>query len=178
MPKLQITLTTREADLLSKKANELGYGLVKYVKFLLGQEAIKTAKENGGDLLKSATTPKNDAKPVKVSPRAANDALKELKKLEKEAKAMQDINQNPAADQGTGMPAGDTPAGSPSSPATTPEPMTPVSPTAPEPVAPVTPTDTPAPTPEPAPTAPEPVAPVTPTPTDTGTGDQSGTPAT
>ena len=45
MPKVQLTLTGQEAQLLSAKGAQMGYGLVKYVKYVLSQEAEKAIKE-------------------------------------------------------------------------------------------------------------------------------------
>ena len=42
MTKVQLTLTTQEADILSAKASHLGYNLTRYVKFLISKEAAKT----------------------------------------------------------------------------------------------------------------------------------------
>lgn len=39
MTKLQITLTDREAELLSQRASDLGYDVTKYAKFILAREA-------------------------------------------------------------------------------------------------------------------------------------------
>jgi len=45
MTKLQITLTSAEADLLSAKAAQFGYKLTRFVKFLIAKEAAKTAEQ-------------------------------------------------------------------------------------------------------------------------------------
>jgi len=45
MAKLQISLTDQEAEVFEKKAEELGYSLTKFVKFLLSMEAYKMAGE-------------------------------------------------------------------------------------------------------------------------------------
>ncbi|MFH1840744.1 MAG: hypothetical protein ABH807_01110, partial [Candidatus Shapirobacteria bacterium] len=40
MTKLQLTLTDQETDLLAAKAVLLGYDVTRYVKFLIGREAM------------------------------------------------------------------------------------------------------------------------------------------
>ena len=45
MAKLQISLTDQEAEVFEKKAEELGYSLTKFVKFLLSMEVYKMAGE-------------------------------------------------------------------------------------------------------------------------------------
>ncbi len=41
MTKLQISLTDQEAEILSIRAMSLGYSLTRFVKFLLGREALE-----------------------------------------------------------------------------------------------------------------------------------------
>jgi|GEM_PF-1370292 len=43
--KLQITITTKEHDLLQKKATRLGFDVTKYAKFLLTREAFDQFEE-------------------------------------------------------------------------------------------------------------------------------------
>lgn len=45
MTKLQITLTDQEAANLNLSAMSLGYSLTRFVKFLLGKEALETNKQ-------------------------------------------------------------------------------------------------------------------------------------
>jgi hypothetical protein len=45
MTKLQLTLTDQEAEVFRKRADELGYSLTKFVKFLLAMEAYKISEE-------------------------------------------------------------------------------------------------------------------------------------
>ena len=45
MTKLQITLTDQEVSLLNLQAMSLGYSLTRFVKFLLGKEALETNKQ-------------------------------------------------------------------------------------------------------------------------------------
>jgi hypothetical protein len=52
MAKLQITLTEQEAEVFGKRAEELGYSLTKFVKFLLAMEAYKISQELRGGLLR------------------------------------------------------------------------------------------------------------------------------
>jgi len=49
MAKLQISLTDQEAGVFEKKAEELGYSLTKFVKFLLSMEVYKMSKEMKGN---------------------------------------------------------------------------------------------------------------------------------
>lgn len=46
MTKVQLTLTTEEASILSAKADRLGYGLTRFIKFLISREATNTLEEN------------------------------------------------------------------------------------------------------------------------------------
>ncbi len=48
MTKVQLTLTTQEAELLSQKAMQLGYNLTRFIKFLISREAINAIK--GADI--------------------------------------------------------------------------------------------------------------------------------
>jgi len=43
--KLQLSFTDQEAEVFRKKAEELGYSLTKFVKFLLSMEAYKISGE-------------------------------------------------------------------------------------------------------------------------------------
>jgi len=45
MVKLQLSFTEEEAEVFRKKAEELGYSLTKFVKFLLSMEAYKISEE-------------------------------------------------------------------------------------------------------------------------------------
>lgn len=45
MTKLQIALTDQEADFLTFQAMNLGYSLTRFVKFLLGKEAMKVSEQ-------------------------------------------------------------------------------------------------------------------------------------
>jgi len=45
MVKLQLSFTDQEAEVFRKKAEELGYSLTKFVKFLLSMEAYKISGE-------------------------------------------------------------------------------------------------------------------------------------
>lgn len=42
MTKIQLTLTSQEADILSVKAAQLGYNLTRYIKLLISKEAENT----------------------------------------------------------------------------------------------------------------------------------------
>jgi len=44
MTKVQLTLTDQETNILSDKASQLGYGLTRFIKFLISQEATQTLK--------------------------------------------------------------------------------------------------------------------------------------
>ncbi len=41
MYKVQLTLTPEESQALQRKASRLGYGITKYIKFLISKEAIE-----------------------------------------------------------------------------------------------------------------------------------------
>jgi len=45
MRKVQLTLTTQEAEIIAIKASQLGYNVTKYIKALLGKEILDTLKE-------------------------------------------------------------------------------------------------------------------------------------
>jgi len=45
MVKLQLSFTDQEAEVFRKKAEELGYSLTKFVKFLLSMEVYKISGE-------------------------------------------------------------------------------------------------------------------------------------
>lgn len=51
MTKLQLTLTDQEAEVFRKRADELGYSLTKFVKFLLAMEVYKISQELGNKQL-------------------------------------------------------------------------------------------------------------------------------
>jgi uncharacterized protein (DUF1778 family) len=46
MQKVQLTLTTQEADLISARAAQLGYNLTKYIKFLISKAAADVFEED------------------------------------------------------------------------------------------------------------------------------------
>ena len=64
MTKIQLTLTTQEANLLATKAAQLGYNLTRYIKYLISREAIGVAD--------------NEVPMFKMSPKAEKVALKAL----------------------------------------------------------------------------------------------------
>lgn len=74
MTKVQLTLTTQEADLLSQKAMLLGYNLTRFLKFLISKEAINAFKEY-------------DIPTFKMSAKAERNGLRALKEY-KEGKAI------------------------------------------------------------------------------------------
>jgi len=44
MKKVQLTLTSEEAEIINIKAAQLGYNITKYIKLLLGREVLDTFK--------------------------------------------------------------------------------------------------------------------------------------
>jgi len=45
MKKVQLTLTSEEAEIINIKAAQLGYSITKYIKLLLGKEVLDTFKK-------------------------------------------------------------------------------------------------------------------------------------
>ncbi len=45
MKKVQLTLTSEEAEIINIKAAQLGYNITKYIKLLLGREVLDTFKK-------------------------------------------------------------------------------------------------------------------------------------
>lgn len=44
MTKVQLTLTSQEADILTVRASQLGYNLTRYVKYLITKEAVQSIR--------------------------------------------------------------------------------------------------------------------------------------
>lgn len=46
MHKVQLTLSPEEVQVLQMKADRLGYGITKYIKFLVSQEVVSTMDDH------------------------------------------------------------------------------------------------------------------------------------
>jgi uncharacterized protein (DUF1778 family) len=46
MTKIQLSLTTEEADILSVRAAQLGYNITRFIKYLISNEAAKTIEND------------------------------------------------------------------------------------------------------------------------------------
>ncbi len=69
MTKVQLTLTDQEAEILSSKAARLGYGLTRYVKFLIASDAVKAID----DPFENVPTFPMSAKQEKILEKALKD---------------------------------------------------------------------------------------------------------
>lgn len=83
MHKVQLTLTTQEADLLNAKAAQLGYSLTKYIKFLLGSvaaEIVQGSEIPAFQMSKNATKIASEAR--KIHQKGQTREIKSFAELE------------------------------------------------------------------------------------------------